>query len=105
CCRKSGCLLQLFDQLPAVESIQKVDITRFTAQYLNRQFAAVLHEDAGWLPVWVASIFECQLICHEKSILSAMSGFLPLLVFIDNAGFCCSAFYVDKAGEQRNFVC
>ena len=64
-CRKTGSFLQLLDQLPAVEGIQEVDVSRFAVEYLQRQFTAVFHKNAGWFLIWVASIFQRKLVCHN----------------------------------------
>ena len=56
-CGKSRSFLQLLDQLPAVESIQEVDISGLAVQDGNRQVTAVFHEDSGRLLVRVTSVF------------------------------------------------
>ena len=50
-------MLQLFYQLPAVESIQEIDITRFAGKHLDRKLTSVFHINAGRFLVGVASIF------------------------------------------------
>ena len=56
-CRKSGGFLQLADQLPAIEGIQEINVSRPSVQYLDRQFASVCHIDPGRLLIRVTSIF------------------------------------------------
>ena len=57
CCAHTGCLFQLRHQLPAVESIQQVDIARLAVQHSDGQIAAVFHIDAGRLLVRVTAVF------------------------------------------------
>ena len=56
-CGKSCSFLQLFYQLPAVESIQEIDISGLAVQHGHRQITAVFHEDSGRLLVRVTSVF------------------------------------------------
>ena len=56
-CRKTCCLFQLTHQLPSIESIQEVDISRSSAEHLNRKFGTVCHINSGRFLIWVASIF------------------------------------------------
>ena len=55
-------LLELFDQLPAVQRIQKVDIPRPAVQDLERQIGTVRHKDAGGLLVGVAAVLELKFV-------------------------------------------
>ena len=57
CCRQAGCFLQFFYQLPAVKSIEKIDITRTAVQYLNRQLAAIVHVNTCAALIRIAAIF------------------------------------------------
>ena len=57
CCAHTGSLFQLRHQLPAVESIQQVDIARLAVQHSDRQIAAAFHIDAGRLLVRVTAVF------------------------------------------------
>ena len=70
CCRQAGGLLELLDQLPAVEGVQEIDVARFAVEHLDWQLASVLHKDAGRLLIGVAAIFQRKLICHKRSVLS-----------------------------------
>ena len=56
-CRKSGFFLQTAHQLPAVERIQEIDITRFAGKYLNGKLTSIFHINAGRFLIGVASIF------------------------------------------------
>ena len=56
-CRKACLFFQTAYQLPAIESIQEVDITRLAGKYLNRKLTSVFHIDTGRFLVGVASIF------------------------------------------------
>ena len=56
-CRKAGLFFQTAYQLPAVESIQEIDITRFAGKHLDRKLTSVFHINAGRFLVGVASIF------------------------------------------------
>ena len=58
--RKTGGLAQLADELPAVHRVEQVDVARTAVEDGERQLSIVLHEDAGWLLVRVASVFEFQ---------------------------------------------
>ena len=59
-CRRgqAGGLLQLFDQLPGIQCIQKVDITGTPVQHGDREFRTVLHVDFGRLLIRVAAVFQ-----------------------------------------------
>ena len=53
--RHSGCLFERTDELPRVESVAEIDITRLAVQNLDRQLA-LGHEDASRLLVRVAAV-------------------------------------------------
>ena len=55
CCRKTGRLFQRTDELPRVECVTEVDITRLAVEYLNRKLA-LGHKNAGRLLVGVAAV-------------------------------------------------
>ena len=55
CCRHAGRLLERADELPRVESVAEVDITRLAVENLNGELA-LGHEDAGRLLVRVAAV-------------------------------------------------
>ena len=57
---QAGGLLQLTHQLPAVEGIHKIDVTRTAIQHGDRQFAAIRHIKAGRLLIGIAAIFQFQ---------------------------------------------
>ena len=48
---------QLAHQLPAVQRVQKIDVTRPAAQHRHRQFAR-FHKDARRLLVGIAAVFQ-----------------------------------------------
>ena len=79
-CRKAGGLFQLLDQLPAIERIQEIDIAGFAVEDLDRQFAAVLHKNAGRLLIRVAPIFQQEFVCHFILLL--------FLILVHDPGFC-----------------
>ena len=54
----AGGLLEFADELPAVESVEQVDVAGSAVEHFNGQFAAVLHKNAGRLLIRVASVFE-----------------------------------------------
>ena len=56
------CLLQIAHELPGVERIQKVDVTRASVQNLHRQVTAVRHVDAGGLLVGVRAVFQLKFV-------------------------------------------
>ena len=58
--RKTGGFAQLADELPAVHRVEQVDVARAAVEDGERQLSLILHEDAGWLLVRVASVFEFQ---------------------------------------------
>ncbi len=60
--RQTRGLLQLFHQLPGIESVQEVDIAGLAVQHLNGQVAAVLHENARRLLIRVATVLEFQFV-------------------------------------------
>ena len=55
---KPGGLLQLFDKLPGVESVEKIDIAGAAVENRDRQLGAVLHIDLRGLLVGIASVFQ-----------------------------------------------
>ena len=55
CCRQTGRLFQRTDELPRVECVTEVDITRLAVEYLNRKLA-LGHKNAGRLLVGVAAV-------------------------------------------------
>ena len=55
CCRHAGRLLERADELPRVESVAEVDITRLAVENLDGELA-LGHEDAGRLLVRVAAV-------------------------------------------------
>ena len=55
--RQAGSLLQLLHQLPAVESVQEIDITGTAVQNLNRQLCAVAHVNTCAALIRIAAIF------------------------------------------------
>ena len=51
---------KLLDELPGVESVEKVYVSGSAAEYFYGQFAAVCHIDARGLLVGVAAVFELE---------------------------------------------
>ena len=58
---QAGCLLQLGDELPAVQRVEEVDVAGLAVQDFEGQ-RAVLHKDAGRLLVRVAAVFQCEFV-------------------------------------------
>ena len=58
--RKASGLFKLFDQLPGVQRVHKIDITGFAVEDFERQFAG-LHENPGRSLIGIASIFQFKL--------------------------------------------
>ncbi len=57
--RRQSCrLLQLADKLPAVQTVEQIDIARAAVQYGDRQLAAVAHVNSRRFLIWIASIFK-----------------------------------------------
>ncbi len=54
----AGCFLKFAYQLPAVEGVQKVDVSGSSAEDLERKVRAVFHKNAGRLLIGVAAVFE-----------------------------------------------
>lgn len=54
---QAGGLLQLAHQLPGVKGVQEVDIAGTAVQHLDGQLP-LLHVDAGWLLVGVATVLQ-----------------------------------------------
>ena len=50
-------LLELLDELPGIERIEKIDIAGSAAQDLDRQLGAVVHKDLRGLLVGIATVF------------------------------------------------
>ena len=57
CRTHAGCFFQFRYQLPAIESVQQIDIARLAVQYSDRQIAAVLHIDTGRLLIRITAVF------------------------------------------------
>ena len=75
CCRQTGRLFQRTDELPRVECVTEVDITRLAVEYLNRKFASVIKMRAGfWLglqPYFKANSFINSPFCSSRRSYSA----------------------------------
>ena len=65
--RQAGGLLQLLDQLPAVQGVHKVDIARASVQDRNRQITSIRHIEFGRLLVGVAAILQFQFFHVPKT--------------------------------------
>ena len=59
--------LELLDQLPGVQGVQKVDVAGLAVEDRDGQVAAVTHKDAGGLLVGVAAVFEFQFVHVSRS--------------------------------------
>ena len=59
--------LELLDQLPGVQRVQKVDVAGLAVEDGDGQVAAVTHKDAGGLLVGVAAVFEFQFVHVSRS--------------------------------------
>ena len=57
-CGQTRCSLQLLDELPTVQGVEEVDVTRASAEHFDGQFFSVLHVDARGFLVGVATIFQ-----------------------------------------------
>mmetsp|Transcript_19575 Transcript_19575/g.28354 ORF Transcript_19575/g.28354 Transcript_19575/m.28354 type:complete len:342 (-) Transcript_19575:318-1343(-) len=57
---KTGGFSQFFDKLPCIRSIQKVDVSRYTIEYIKWQTIIRVEKrgDHGRLLVWVATVFK-----------------------------------------------
>ena len=58
--RETESLFELLDELPGVESVEKVYVSGSAAEYFYGQFAAVSHIDARGFLVGVAAVFELE---------------------------------------------
>ena len=58
--RETESLFELLDELPGVESVEKVYVSGSAAENFNGQLTAVRHIDAGGLLVGVASVFKLE---------------------------------------------
>ncbi len=65
---QAGGGLELPDQLPGVQGVQKVDVAGLAVEHGDGQIAAVPHEDAGGLLVGVAAVFEFQFVHLSRSL-------------------------------------
>ena len=93
-CRETESLLELLNELPAIEGIKKVDISGASAEYLYRKLRAVLH------------IYLCGLLIGVTAILEfKFFHFAPLLkIFVNYScfGLACRDVYVSY--EERDLV-
>ena len=95
CCTHASSFLQFRNQLPAVQSIQQIDIAGLTVQYGNWQTTTILHVDSGRLLVGVASIFQLHFIGHRGT---------SSLVLINKTCFSLICFQIDVANKERNLI-
>ena len=94
--RQSGGGLQLPDQLPAVEGVEQVDITRAAISDGNRQLA-LLHKDARRLLVRVAAVFQFQFGSHHSFLLQSV-------ITVDDTGLIGARLHIDEADKERYAV-
>ncbi len=59
---KSRSLFKLLNKLPAVESVQQVDVAGLSVQHLDRQVCTILHKNSGRLLVGVAAVFQLHFV-------------------------------------------
>ena len=64
-------LFQFLDQLPAVQSIQEVDVAGAPVQDRKGQFAATLHGESGRLLIGIAPVFQFK-FSHARSPYSCL---------------------------------
>ena len=68
--RQAGGLFQLFDQLPGIEGVEEIDISRTSAENLYRQIAPVVHVNPGGLLIGVAPVFQFEFLhCFHSFLL------------------------------------
>ena len=67
-CGQTGGRFELAHKLPAVESIEEVDVTGTSGEHLDGEGAAVVHVDAGRRLVGVATILQSQFVHKKRKI-------------------------------------
>ena len=64
---QAGGGLEFPDQLPGVQSVEKVDVAGLAVEHGDGQITAVPHEDPGGLLIGVAAVFEFQFVHIARS--------------------------------------
>ena len=58
----TGGLLQFTNELPGIQGVQEIDVSRSAAQDGDGQFPTVIHIDAGRLLIGVATVLQLKFV-------------------------------------------